>query len=148
MVEVPAISLTDPDMPTVSGFRGDLSFAGNQLSIRQFGGNMSGGTFNVTGNIVFTALVNPKIDVRIATKDALVMRNEAVTVRVNTNVRVAGPLAAASVTGDVGITHSKFFKQIEILPLELPGGPHQNRRPRRRPIHRSIRRRCATGSLR
>jgi len=59
----------------------------------------------------------------LVSKDALVLRNEAVTVRVNSNVQVSGPLAAASVTGDIGITHSKFFKEIEILPLELPGRP-------------------------
>jgi hypothetical protein len=38
-------------------------------------------------------------------------------------VRIFGPLASASVTGDIGITQSRFFKQIDILPLELPGKP-------------------------
>jgi len=52
-----------------------------------------------------------------------VLRNDSVTVRANSDVRVTGPLAAASVTGDIGITQSRFFKDIDLLPLELPGHP-------------------------
>jgi hypothetical protein len=123
LLNLPAIRLTDPDMPSVSAFRGDLHFAGNQLSIRQFGGNLSGGSFNVSGTVLFTDLTNPKLDIRFVSKGALVLRNEAVTVRVDSNVQLGGPLATASITGDIGITQSRFFKQIEILPLELPGRP-------------------------
>ena len=129
VLDLPTIRLSDPDMPSVSGFRGDLHFAGNQLTIRQFGGGLSGGTFNVTGDVLFTELINPHIDVRIVSKNALILRNEAVTVRMDSDVRVAGPFAAASVTGDIGITQSRFFKQIEILPLELPGLPEPKTLP-------------------
>lgn len=38
-------------------------------------------------------------------------------------MRVTGPFAAATVAGDIGITKSRFFKEVEILPLELPGRP-------------------------
>ena len=123
LVDLPAIRLTDPDMPTVSGFRGQVSFAGNQLTIRQCGGNLSGGRFEVTGGVLFTDLVNPRIDVHFVSHDDLILRNEAVTVRADSDVRVTGPLATASVTGDIGITKSRFFKEIEILPIELPGRP-------------------------
>ena len=123
LLDLPAIRLADPDMPSVNGFRGDLRFAGNQLTITQFGGDLSGGTFGLTGNILFTDLTNPRFDLRMVSHGALVLRNESVTVRADSDVRVQGPLAAASVTGDIGITQSRFFKEIEILPLELPGRP-------------------------
>ena len=66
---------------------------------------------------------NPQIDVRVFSNGALFLRNENVTVRADADIHVNGPLAAANVTGDIGITQSRFFKQIEILPLELPGRP-------------------------
>ena len=123
LLDLQAVRLADPDMPSINGFRGDIRFAGNQLSLRQFGGNLSGGRFDVTGGAMFTDLVNPLIDVHFVSHGDLLMRNEAVTVRADSDIRIKGPLAAASVTGDVGITKSRFFKEIEILPLELPGRP-------------------------
>ena len=122
-VDLPAIRFTDPTLPTPSGFRADIGLAGNQLTIRKLGGELSGGTFDLTGNVLFADLVNPRIDLLFTSKKALVMRNEDLTVRLDSNVRVTGPLAGASVAGDIGITQSRFFKQIEILPLTLPGHP-------------------------
>ena len=123
LLDLPAIRLADPDMPSVSGFRGDISFSGNQLTIRQCGGNLSGGKFDVSGGVLFKDLTNPNIDIHFVSQGDLLLRNEAVTVRADSDIRVTGPLAAASVSGDIAITKSRFFKEIEILPIELPGRP-------------------------
>jgi hypothetical protein len=123
LIDLPAIRFSDPDLPSVNGFRGDLRFAGNQFTIRQLSGQLSGGTFAVGGSVGFKDVKNPMIDIRAQTRGALVLRNDSVTVRADSDVHVLGPLASASVTGDIGITQSRFFKQIEILPLELPGRP-------------------------
>ena len=123
LIDLPALRLADPDMPAVSGFRADLRFAGNRLTFRQFGGDLSGGRFDVTGGLVFTELANPQIDLHFVSKGDLLIRNESVTVRADSDVRVTGPFAAATVAGDIGITKSRFFKEVEILPLELPGRP-------------------------
>ncbi len=122
-INLPAIRFTDPDLPNPSGFRGDIAFANNQLTIRKFGGDLSGGSFVVTGNVQVADLANPRIDLRFVSKKALVLRNENVTVRLDSNVTVTGPLASATVAGDIGITQGRFFKQIELLPLGLPGRP-------------------------
>ena len=123
LIDLPAIRFTDPDLPSINAFRGDLRFAGNQFTIRQLSGDLSGGAFSVGGSIDFKDQKNPTIDIREQSRGALVLRNESVTVRADSNVRIFGPLATASVTGDIGITQSRFFKQIDILPLELPGKP-------------------------
>jgi len=123
LVDLQAVRLTDPTMPSISGFRADMRFAGDQLTLQQFSGNLSGGQFTMTGGVLFNSLVNPTISLHFVSKGDLVMRNEAVTVRTDSDIRVLGPLSAASVIGDVGITKSRFFKEIEILPLELPGRP-------------------------
>jgi hypothetical protein len=123
VIDLPAVRLNDPDMPSINGFRGVLPFAGNRLTFQQFGGNLSGGRFDVTGSVLFTDLLNPSIDLHFVSHGDLLLRNEAVTVRSDSDIRVTGPLAAATVAGDIGITKSRFFKEIEILPLELPGRP-------------------------
>jgi hypothetical protein len=123
ILDLAAVRLANPDMPSISGFRGELRFAGDRLTLGQFGGDLSGGRFDLTGGILFADLTNPVIDLHFVSHGDLILRNEAVTVRADSDVRVSGPLAAASVTGNIGITKSRFFKQIDILPLELPGRP-------------------------
>ncbi|MGA3170834.1 MAG: translocation/assembly module TamB domain-containing protein [Chthoniobacteraceae bacterium] len=123
LIDLPAVRLNDPDMPSVSGFRGEVRLAGDQLTLGQFGGNLSGGRFDLSGGVRFTSLLNPLIDLHFVSHGDLILRNESVTVRSDSDIRVTGPFAAASVTGDIGITKSRFFKEIEILPLQLPGRP-------------------------
>jgi hypothetical protein len=123
LMDIPAVRLADPNMPSVDGFRAVLRFAGDQLTLQQFGGNLSGGRFDVTGGLRFAQLTNPLIDLHFISHGDLILRNESVTVRADSDVKISGPLAAASVTGDIGITKSRFFKEIDILPLELPGRP-------------------------
>lgn len=123
LLEMPAIRFTSPDLPAVSGFRGNLRFAGNELTINRLGGDISGGSVNLAGRINFQKLSEPVFDLRLVSGGALLMRNESLTIRADTDVRVTGPLAGATVAGNVGITRSKFFKEIEILPIELPGRP-------------------------
>lgn len=123
LIDMPAIRFTNTDMPSISGFRGDMRFAGNQLTVNRLGGDISGGSVNLTGRIEFPKITEPVFDLRLVSNGALLMRNEALTVRADSDVRVTGPLAGATVAGNVGITRSKFFKEIEILPIELPGRP-------------------------
>ena len=123
LLDLPAVRLANPDMPSITGFRGDVRFAGDRLTLGPFGGDLSGGRFDLTGGVLVADLTNPVIDLHFVSRGDLVLRNEAVTVRADSDVRVSGPLAGASVSGNIGITKSRFFKEIDILPLELPGRP-------------------------
>jgi hypothetical protein len=53
----------------------------------------------------------------------LVARNDNLTARVDADVKVEGPLKSATVSGRVRTTNSRFFKNIEIIPIALPGRP-------------------------
>ncbi len=123
LLNLPAIRFTNQDLPAVSGFRGDIGFAKNKLTVNRLGGDISGGSVNVTGSVLFATLANPQIDLRMTSNEALLVRNESLTVRADSDLRVTGPLAGATVAGTIGITHSKFFRDIDILPIELPGRP-------------------------
>ena len=50
-------------------------------------------------------------------------RDDSITVRVDTDLAATGPLAAGKVAGTVWITQSRFFREIDILPIALPGRP-------------------------
>lgn len=122
-LDLPAIRMRDPDAPAVNAFKASAEFSGNQLTIHNFGGNISGGPFDLTGKILFEKLTAPVLDLRLTSQNALLVRNETVTVRADSDIRIAGIFNAAHVSGTVGITKSKFFREVEILPIELPGRP-------------------------
>jgi autotransporter translocation and assembly factor TamB len=58
---------------------------------------------------------------KATSNDLLVKRDKSVTVRANANLSIQGPVNSGVVSGVVGITHSRFFREVEILPIGLPG---------------------------
>ena len=56
-------------------------------------------------------------------------RNDNLTARVDADLQVEGPLNAATVRGEVLTTNSRFFKNIDIIPIALPGRPAPHPEP-------------------
>ena len=110
-------------VPAVRDFHARLAFANNDLRIEQFTGEIGGGKINVGGHVGFAKLTEPTIDIAAKADDVLAVRDDNLTARVNADVKVVGPFAAASVTGSIGITKSRYLKDIDIVPLNTPGKP-------------------------
>jgi autotransporter translocation and assembly factor TamB len=82
---------------------------------------VGGGTFKLSGTVKVPTLKDPVFDLRATSREVLVKRDDSITVRADTDVTLNGPLSAASVGGTVFVTHSRFFKEIDILPIAMPG---------------------------
>jgi autotransporter translocation and assembly factor TamB len=116
-------------LPALHDFNANLAFSGNELRIQRFGGNIAGGPFNVSGGIRFPSLTKPTLDLRLRANSVLVARNDDLTVRADADVTVTGPFDAATVKGNVATTNSRFFKNIDIIPITLPGRPAPHPEP-------------------
>ncbi|MDP9292724.1 MAG: translocation/assembly module TamB, partial [Verrucomicrobiota bacterium] len=123
LLDLNAVRFRQQTMPAISGFKAQLEFKDNQLTLNRFGGEISGGTFSAAGKVEFVKLTEPTLDLQFKTANALLLRNDTVTLRADSDIKIAGPLNAAAVTGTLGLTKSRFFREVEILPLELPGRP-------------------------
>ncbi len=110
-------------MPAVRDFHARLAFTEKELRIERFNGEIGGGKINLSGNVGFAKLTDPTLDLHATARDVLAVRDDNLTARVNADVKVSGPLAAASVTATVGITKSRYLKDIDIVPINLPGKP-------------------------
>ena len=110
-------------IPAIGQFEARLAFTRNELAFQRFKGEVGGGTFELLGKVLLTRLDEPVFDLRAKADKVLVKRNDAITVRADADVKVAGSLHQGSLTGDVFITQSRFFKEIDILPIGLPGKP-------------------------
>lgn len=122
-LDLPAIRMKSAAAPAINDFKGELAFVKNTLTIERFGGVISGGPFNLQGKMIFETLTEPALDLRLAARNALLVRNSSVTVRADADVRINGPFKTARVSGQVGLVNSRFYREVDILPLQLPGKP-------------------------
>jgi len=110
-------------LPALTNFRSRLNFSGDILSVERFGGEMAGGPFKLSGRITFPKLTEPMFDLQLKGDNVLIARNDNLTARVNADVKIGGPIRSAIVTGNVAVTNSQFLKNIDLIPIGLPGRP-------------------------
>ena len=115
--------MTDPTLPAVQNFKGRVNFANNALTIEQCRGELSGGHFTVSGGITFPTLRNVELNLQLKADSALVARNDALTARADADIKVVGPFTGASVSGTIAMTNSQFLKNLDLIPIGLPGRP-------------------------
>ena len=114
---------TNATIPAVRGFGARLTFRDNALTLDRFGGDIAGGPFTMSGRVTFPKLIEPTLDLQFKSQSVLLARNDTLTVRADANIRITGPLASATVAGNVALTNSRFLKNIDLIPIGLPGRP-------------------------
>jgi hypothetical protein len=114
---------TNPTLPSLSGFKSRLTFDGDVLRFERFNGDLAGGPFSVAGQVTFPKLTEPNLDFQLKAQSVLVARNDTLTARADADLRVIGPLKAATVTGSVALTNSSLLKNLDLIPIGLPGRP-------------------------
>src|SRR5436305_14369770 len=68
-------------------------------------------------------LTEPNMDVELRSESILIARNDSLTARADANLKVTGPVMSATVKGSVALTDSHFLKDIDLIPIGLPGRP-------------------------
>ena len=114
---------TNTTLPSLSGFHSRMTFAGDTLHFERVNGDLAGGPFTVAGQVTFPKLTEPNLDFQVKAQSVLVARNDTLTARADADVKIVGPLKAATVTGNVALTNSSLLKNIDLLPIGLPGRP-------------------------
>jgi autotransporter translocation and assembly factor TamB len=122
-VKVNVARFNNATIPALRSFGAHLVFASDTLSLQRFSGELAGGSFTAGGRITFPKLTQPTLDLQFRAKSALVARNDTLTMRADADIRISGPLASATVTGNVALTDSHILKNIELIPIGLPGRP-------------------------
>jgi len=122
-ININVARFANPTVPALTGYEGRLVFRDNALTLEKFRGDLAGGPFVLSGRVVFTKLTEPNLDLTLRADSVLVARNDSLTARADANIKVTGPLASATVKGEVALTNSHFLKNIDIIPIGLPGRP-------------------------
>ena len=114
---------TNATLPTLRGFNVRFTFTDNVLTLDRFGGDLAGGPFSMSGRVTFVKLTEPILDLHMRAQSVLIARNDTLTARADGNINVTGPFTAATVNGTVALTNSRFLKNIDLIPIGLPGRP-------------------------
>ncbi|HYR59520.1 MAG TPA: translocation/assembly module TamB domain-containing protein, partial [Chthoniobacteraceae bacterium] len=122
-VELKGARMTDENIPPIGAFHAKLGFAEDKLNFQTFEGEIGGGKFKLGGTVDVADFNNPAFALRLESNEVLLKRDDAITIRADTDVKLDGPLAAATVSGTAFIVRSRFFREIDILPIALPGKP-------------------------
>ena len=122
-ITINAARFTNATLPALRGFQSRLIFRDNALTLERFSGDLAGGPFTLGGRVVFTKLTEPNIDVDLRAESILIARNDSITARADANLKVTGPVLGATVKGNVALTNSHFLKDIDLIPIGLPGRP-------------------------
>jgi autotransporter translocation and assembly factor TamB len=120
---VNAARFTNATLPALNSFKARVTFRDNVLNLDRFGGDLAGGPFTMSGRVTFVKLTDPILDLQMRAQSVLVARNDTLTARADGDVKVTGPLAAATVSGTVALTNTRFLKNIDLIPIGLPGRP-------------------------
>jgi translocation-and-assembly-module (TAM) inner membrane subunit TamB-like protein len=111
-------------VPPISDFAVNINFRDNhRITFDRFNGLAGGGPFSLTGSIDLAQGTNPQFDLALTTRKFLLTRTDNVIVRSNIDLTLRGPLSGLEIAGKVGLVDSRFFQDIDILPLNLPGRP-------------------------
>ncbi len=122
-IELKGARMADENIPAIGLFRAKLGFAENKLNLQTFEGEVGGGKFKLGGSVNLADMKNPVFALRLESNEVLVKRDDSITVRANADIKLDGPLNAAALTGALYIVRSRFFREIDILPIALPGKP-------------------------
>ena len=122
-VAIKSLRMADENAPAVANISSKILLRGSVITLANTRGEIGGGTFGLDGSVNIGQLVQPILDLRLKSSKVLVLRDESITVRADADVTVKGPLNAALAAGTVYVTQSKFYKDVDILPLALPGRP-------------------------
>jgi hypothetical protein len=122
-VTVNTARFTNATIPALTNFSARLSFSQNALSLERFGGNLAGGPFTMNGRVTFPKLTEPTLDLKLKADSVLLARNDTLTARADADITVTGPIATATVSGNVAMTNSHILKNIDLIPIGLPGRP-------------------------
>ncbi|MBK1835521.1 translocation/assembly module TamB domain-containing protein [Roseibacillus ishigakijimensis] len=100
--------------------RAEILFADDVVTIQPFTTSTDGGVFTLTGTIDLEDTSDPGFNLRLLADKALVWRDDNINSRADGDVRLTGTLQQARISGELGVVESLFYKDVELLPLNVP----------------------------
>jgi|GEM_PF-706838 len=116
VLDVKRLRLASRDAPSFYDIDLDARFSDNRLQINRLYAIVAGGEIEGSGSVVFPPGGEPRFAIGLRGSDVLLYRNPDLSLRTDVDLGLNGPWSAARISGELGITNSRFFKNFELLP--------------------------------
>ncbi len=117
--DAPTMTIVDSEMD-IRDVKARATFSGQRLTLDDVSASLSGGRARVGGTVDLASLNDPTLNLYLDVKEALVVRDDTMSLRADGRLTCTGTLARAAVAGRVELVRGRVFKEIEFLPLSLP----------------------------
>lgn len=116
VLDVPEVGFVSASMPSVRDVRVRLRSHDRNVVIEDLSVVLAGGHVKVGGTIDGSNVQDPRFDVRVQAREALVYRDPTSSVRANGNLTLAGTLKSARLGGLVEIVRGRVFREVDLMP--------------------------------
>jgi translocation and assembly module TamB len=103
------------DAPPLEAVQADLVADGGQVVLRSCRGEIGGAPFQITGALRKTEDGTWATDFRFNGTNLLLYRTADIRVRADTDLHLTGPVEKMALQGDVGLTNSRFRRNVDIF---------------------------------
>ena len=114
------VELRDDRHPAVTGIAAAVDLASDRITLKTLRATVAGGTLRGAGTLRIEAGRPGALDLRLTGSHLPVLRNDALILRANADLRLAGTWDHATLAGSVGVVDSLFYRDIELLPIGTP----------------------------
>ena len=115
-LNAPEIDFVSADMPSVHDLRVKIHSHDRRVTLENISVMLAGGKVHLGGVLDAANIQDPRFDLRVEAREALVMRNPTSSVRANADITCAGTLKAARVSGTVEAVRGRIFQEVNLLP--------------------------------
>ncbi|MDI1310820.1 translocation/assembly module TamB domain-containing protein [Prosthecobacter sp.] len=115
-LDAPTIDFVSADMPSVRDLRVKIHSHDRKVTLENISVTLAGGKVRLGGMLDAANTQDPRFDLKVEAREALVMRNPTSSVRANADVACVGTLKAARVSGTVEIVRGRVFQEVNLLP--------------------------------
>ncbi|MBK1830549.1 translocation/assembly module TamB domain-containing protein [Verrucomicrobiaceae bacterium R5-34] len=117
---VPLIQLKEKGIGDIKDIQLNTQFDQQQKATLKLTAQVNGGKFEAGGSVDLSDYQKPGFDLFLRTQYALIHRDDMVSVRANSDLKLTGNLEDATLSGSIGIAESLFYKDIELIPIGVP----------------------------
>ncbi len=127
IVEVADFKMQKASIPSLRDTEIRLHGEGRTLEIEKFDALVSGGQLKLAGKASLPEGGGaPMLDIQLTAREALIARNSDMNIRANADLTLSGPWTTAKLAGEIALVNSRYAKNVDILPLSMPGRERSN----------------------
>jgi len=121
-LEVADFKMQKASIPSLRDTSIKLHGEGRTLEIEKFDALVSGGQLTLAGKASLPPEGGaPLLDIQLTAREALIARNPDMNIRADADLTLNGPWTSAKLAGEIALVNSRFAKNVDILPLSMPG---------------------------